>query len=145
MTNFDLGINTEVGCDIPIELKVNECYMPCHLKCNKGNNSCMKTKFGGCCAIDILDLNEIDYREKTIYNTNSIKTSRLRNGVLPSNFSKETYIMLDKNHTKKKKKKLFILLLIILLIIMYNQRYRDCTYMIYIILTILCIILINKL
>lgn len=145
MTNFDLGINTEVGCDIPIELKVNECYMPCHLKCNKGNNSCMKTKFGGCCAIDILDLNEIDYREKTMYNMNSIKVSRLKNGILPSNFSKETYIMLDKNHTKKKKKKLFIILLIILLIIMYNQKYRECTYMIYIILTILCIILINKL
>lgn len=86
MTNKELGINTEVGADIPVKVKVNECYMQCGQPCEVGNDVCHIVPFGGCCAADIdtgveEDTDIIENPDRYFIANNSIITRFVNNNV----------------------------------------------------------------
>jgi len=161
MTNPQLGINTEIGADIPLKLNINACYLPCGSYCDRGSQ-CFKNKFGGCVAINILDKGEKDY---TQINSEGIatffKNTIMRNKIIryaiplklkqPTKFN-NSIIMLDKDHkrvlSKNQKNLLRIILIIVLLQMLYKYQKgynKECKQIIFMIFILLCFILSGKL
>jgi hypothetical protein len=88
-TNKKLGINTEVGFDIPIVLHINSCYKPCGTPCNGYNDdTCQYTKYGGCCAADINDEEVLDgeIEERDMGEIITTEMTQVYAKTIPSNF-----------------------------------------------------------
>lgn len=122
MTNKQLGINTEVGADIPISLHVNECYLECGQPCDKGADACYSVPFGGCCAADLDtgSVNDTDVEERPdrfIIANNSVITKYSKN------ISKNTLVKNTIN-TQHRYIKISVLLLLILLGYLIYKKIR---------------------
>lgn len=112
MTNKDLGINTVIGMDIPITLHINQCYMPCGTPCDRGDDMCEKTSFGGCCAVDI-DVDNTEFNDDPFIDIIQPKTT------LTTTFSNNQRYVNNKNNCK------YIIVLAILLLSIYLYlRYK---------------------
>ena len=87
-TNKKLGINTEVGFDIPIVLHINNCYKPCGTPCNGYNDNCQYTKYGGCCAADLNDEEVLDgeIEERDMGDIITTEMTQVYAKTIPSNF-----------------------------------------------------------
>lgn len=152
ITQKELGINTEVGADLPVKLHINGCYMPCGTECEKGEY-CSKTNFGGCCAIDILDKEEDDYTDTNVMMNRIVNNKVYKNFItmnkIPSNFSNlDKYMILDlgqKRLLNRKQKMIVKVTLILILIYLLRSNYRDCRNLIFIVLVTLLYILSNRL
>jgi hypothetical protein len=124
-TDKALGINTEVGADIPINLHLNACYLPCEKPCDKGNDKCQIIPFGGCCAADIEiageadDTVETDSRYYVASKSIISKFAKLdmHNNTINTNEFKSIIF-------KNKLKVFLLLILVIILIYLIYKQYR---------------------
>jgi hypothetical protein len=127
-TDKKLGINTEVGLDIPINLHINACYMPCDKPCDNPDNSCQTVPFGGCCAADLdidgeIESDTVEEDNRYYVNSNKIVSKFSNSGIV---LKKSIFSNTIKEKFTEYKFSLITLfiLLIILLYLVYRKLYR---------------------